>query len=190
VSASSYHHRGESGHICRVVRAALLVFAALALAACYASNRLLLDPDAAVHPVEDGTYVRDGDDSDRFRLTLDPDGWYRVEQFNPNGTIGQTKRLLVNEQDFDGRDGYLIGEEAGDGGYTYSVAFLDHGRVFMATPDCADPLDRDDAVDHGGEPQDDEAMTHNCLFRTRDALVAALSAFAGHADFGSPYQRH
>jgi hypothetical protein len=34
------------------------------------------------------------------------------------------------------------------------------------------------------------AMTHNCLLRFRDALVAALSAFAGHAVYGEPYQRH
>jgi hypothetical protein len=171
-------------------RLLLIALAAVALAACYASNRLLLDPDAAAHPVDDGIYVRDGDPTDRFRLTLEPDGWYDVEQFDPNGAIGETKRILVNEQDFDGRDGYLIAEEAGDGGYTYAMAFLDHGRVFLATPDCADPLDRDDAVDHEGEVQDDEAMTHNCLFQNRSALVAALSQFAGHADFGAPYQRH
>ena len=66
------------------------------------------------------------------------------------------------------------------------VAFVEDGRVYLATPDCADSADRDDAVDHGGEPQDDEAMTHNCLFQTGTPLVAALSAFAGHAVFGDP----
>ncbi|HKT52987.1 MAG TPA: hypothetical protein VJP88_00935 [Caulobacteraceae bacterium] len=172
-----------------MVRAVLLAIAAFALTACYASNRLLLDPDAAVHPIEEGTYVRDGDDTDRFRLTLAPDGWYEVEPFNANGTLGATQRLLVNEQDFDGREGYLLAEPAADGGYLYAIAFLDHGRVFLATPDCSDPLDRDDAVDHGGQP-DDEAMTHNCLFQSRSALAAALSQFAGHADFGGAYQRH
>ena len=33
-------------------------------------------------------------------------------------------------------------------------------------------------------------MTHNCLFRSRDAALAALSGFAGHAVYGEPYQRH
>ena len=34
------------------------------------------------------------------------------------------------------------------------------------------------------------AMTHNRLFRSRDAALAALSGFAGHAVYGEPYQRH
>jgi hypothetical protein len=159
------------------------------LAACYASDSLLLDPDAAAHPIDDGAYVRDGDPTDRLRLTLRPDGWYDVEEFNANGTIGQTRQMLANEQDFDGRDGYILAEADGDGGYDYAVAFLDQGRVFLATPDCSDPLDREDAVDHGAEPEDDEAMIHNCLFKSRSALAAALSQFAGHADFGAPYRR-
>ncbi len=33
-------------------------------------------------------------------------------------------------------------------------------------------------------------MTHNCHFKNRDALFAALAGFAGHAGFGVPYQRH
>jgi hypothetical protein len=69
------------------------------------------------------------------------------------------------------------------------VARLDHGRVFLATPDCADPLDRNDAVDHGGQPEDDDPMTRICSFKTRDAVLAALAAFAGHASLGVPYFR-
>jgi hypothetical protein len=33
-------------------------------------------------------------------------------------------------------------------------------------------------------------MTHICHFKNRDALLGALSGFAGHAGFGAPYQRH
>ena len=168
---------------------AALTAIGVALSACYASNRLLLDQTAAAHPLDDGVYVRDGDDADRIRITLDPDGWYRVEKYNDNGTIGETHRVLANEVSLGGRDGYALAEETDDG-FVYAAAFVEGKRVYLATPDCADSLDRDDAVDHGGEAQDDEAMTHNCLFKNRDALVAALSAFAGHADFGAPYQRH
>jgi hypothetical protein len=168
---------------------AALTTVGLALTACYASNRLLLDATAAAHPLDDGVYVRDGDDADKIRITLAPDGWYRVEKYNDNGTIGETHRVLANEASLGGREGYALADETDDG-FDYSVAFVEDKRVYLATPDCSDSLDRDDAVDHGGEPQDDEAMTHNCLFKNRDALVAALSAFAGHADFGAPYQRH
>lgn len=168
---------------------AVLAAAGFALAGCYVSDRLLLDPSAAAHPLDDGTYVREGDDADKIRITLDPDGWYDVERYNDNGTIGETHRVLANEATIAGREGYALAEQTDDG-FDYAVAFVDNDRVYLATPDCSDSLDRDDAVDHGGEQQDDEAMTHNCLFRNRDALFAALSGFAGHADFGAPYQRH
>jgi hypothetical protein len=170
------------------VRVVILALAALVLSGCYTSTRLLLDASAAAHPLEDGVYVRGGDKPDKIRVTLDPDGWYRVETYNDNGTIGETHRVLANEAELGDRDGYALAQETDDG-YVYAAAFVEQGRVYLATPDCADPLDRDDAVDQGAEPQDDEAMTHNCFFKTRDALIAALSAFAGHADFGAPYQR-
>lgn len=168
---------------------AVLAAASVSLSGCYVSDRLLLDPSAAVHPLDDGTYVREGDDADKIRITLDPDGWYDIERYNDNGTIGETRRVLANEGTFAGREGYALAEQT-DEGFDYAVAFVDNDRVYLATPDCSDSLDRDDAVDHGGEQQDDEAMTHNCLFKNRDALFGALSGFAGHADFGAPYQRH
>ncbi|HUO13316.1 MAG TPA: hypothetical protein VMU37_11225, partial [Caulobacteraceae bacterium] len=87
-----------------------------------------------------------------------------------------------------GRQGFAVAEQTDDG-YEYGVAIVDHGRVFLATPDCSDPLDRSDAVDHGGEAEDDDPMTHICSFKSRDALVAALAAYAGHASFGVPYFR-
>jgi hypothetical protein len=69
------------------------------------------------------------------------------------------------------------------------VAYLERERVYLATPDCTDPLDRNAAVDHGGFPVDDDDMAHNCFFKNRGALLSALTAFAGQAGFGSPYQR-
>ena len=165
-----------------------VVLAALVLEGCYGSPRLLLDPDEAVHPIADGVYQRQGE-ADRYRISLGSDGWYEIEPVEADGMIGQSHHVLLNRVALaDGGEEFAVAEQA-DEGYRYAVVRLDHGRVFLATPDCADPLDRNDAVDHGGQPEDDDPMTRICSFKTRDALVAALAAFAGHANFGVPYFR-
>jgi hypothetical protein len=177
----------------RLLALAALACASLFLSGCYVSDGLLLNPDAAAHPLDDGVYQRPGGgDDDKMQVSLRPDGWYDVSSFNPNGTIGESHRVLLNEEDdLGGRRGFVAAQEVEDGGYEYAVVFVEaNGRVFMATPDCDDPADLADAVDHDGEAQDNEGMTHTCLFRSRAALVAALSAFAGHAVYGEPYQRH
>jgi hypothetical protein len=164
----------------------LLLFAAVALSACYASNRLLLDPDAAAHPLDDGVYERSDAEHQRIRLSRTPDGWYSVEDVNANGTIGQTRRALFNDMPLGGLKAYAVAEETADG-WIYGVVVQANERVYLATPDCADPLDASVAVDHGGVQADDDAMTHNCLFKDPGALIAALSAYAGQAEFGAPY---
>jgi hypothetical protein len=169
------------------LRGAVLL-AALALAACYASPRLLLDPDAAAHPLADGIYGRAGE-AIRYRVSLGSDGWYRIEPVEAGGLIGESHRVLLNNITLEGgREAFAVAEQTDDG-YRYGVALRDHERVFLATPDCADPLDLHDAVDHGGQPEDDDSMTRFCSFKSRDALVAALAAYAGHAAFGVPYFR-
>lgn len=171
-----------------LILSALLGLAAVALGACYVSNLLLLNPDEAAHPLADGVYARQGDPSDRWRVTLDMDGWYEVEQFNPDGAAGETRRVIFNTLADEAPNTYAVAEET-DQGYTYAVVLVRDERVYLATPDCSDPLDRSLAVDHGGLQEDDDAMTHNCTFRTRDAVLSALAAFAGQADFGAPYLR-
>jgi hypothetical protein len=167
----------------------LIAVLSLALSACYASDALLLNPSEPAHPIEEGTYARAGADQDQVRVNLDPDGWYRIEQIQAGGLIGESHRVLLNPLTLDGgREGFAAVQE-GDDGYDYAVGFVDHGRVYLATPDCVDPLDRADAVDHGGFADDDDPMTHKCLFRNRPALLSALAVFAGHAEFGAPYQK-
>jgi hypothetical protein len=167
--------------------AVILAAISLGMSACYASGVLLLNPSEPAHPIEEGTYVREG--ADALRINLDPDGWYRVEQVQAGGLIGESHRVLLNTIPLDGgREGFAAAEESDDG-WDYGVGYVDHGRVYLATPDCVDPLDRSDAVDHGGFADDDDPMTHNCQFRSRGALISALAAFAGHADFGLPYQK-
>ena len=157
-----------------------------ALAACYASRGLLLDADEAAHPLENGVYAQVG--GDRWRVGLDLDGWYRLEQVYANGTIGETHRVLFNELPMDGLKAYALAEQTDDG-FAYAVAVKRGDQVFLATPDCADPLDKDVAQDHGGVAQTDDSMSHNCLFRRRGELLSALAAYANQADFGAPYQR-
>jgi hypothetical protein len=164
------------------------LFATVVLSACYGSPKLLLDPDEAAHPIADGVYQRQGE-AERYQVSVGSDGWYQVEEIEAGGLIGQSHRVLLNEVTLDGgREAFAVAEQA-DEGYEYAVALVDHGRVFLATPDCADPLDRNDAVDHDGQPEDDNPMTRICSFKTRGALVAALAAFAGHANLGVPYFR-
>ena len=168
----------------------LIALCGLLLTACYASDGPLLDADAAAQPLVDGVYVRDGDPDDRYRISLQSDGWYRVEQFNPNGTIGESRKVLFNAVDpVDGRPAYALAIQTDDG-FIYASLFVDDGRVYLATPDCGDPLERDLAVDQGASPGDDDDMTRNCTFHSRGALLSALAMFAGQADFGRPYQRH
>ena len=62
----------------RPVALVALVLAAALLGGCYVSGDLLLDPSAAVHPLADGIYGRQGDPGDRFKLSLETDGWYAV----------------------------------------------------------------------------------------------------------------
>jgi hypothetical protein len=169
--------------------ALLLALAALSLAACYASPILLLDPSEAAHPLEDGVYQRDDGEGARFRVSLGSDGWYSIEQVEVGGLIGESHRVLLNAITLDGgREAFALAQQTDDG-FDYAIAYLDHGRVYLATPDCVDPLDRNDAVDHGGQAEDDDPMTHKCSFKTRGALVAALASYAGHASFGAPYIR-
>jgi hypothetical protein len=172
---------------------AALLLTGLGLAGCYASPGLLLDPTEAVQPLAEGDYIQDGGPGEaggRFRLIQTADGWYEVETLYADGTIGETHRALVNLIATSGGGSFAIAEAQGDGGYAYAVARLVGGRVQLATPDCADPADRDLAVDHGGGEDDDGSMTPNCSFHNRVALLAALAAFAGQADFGRPYIRH
>ena len=166
----------------------VVAFVAILLSGCYASNTLLLDGDAATQPLADGVYRRDGDPADAWRVSAAPDGWYAVERFNANGTVGETRRAVFNPLgSIGGHPAYAIAVETDDG-FAYAAALVDAGRVFLAAPDCGDPLDRDLAEDHGGAPGDDEASS-TCSFHNRGALLAALGAYAGQADFGRPYQR-
>jgi len=166
----------------RPVALVALVLAAALLGGCYVSGDLLLDPSAAVHPLADGIYGRQGDPGDRFKLSLEPDGWYAVERVDPSGVLGQTERVLVNPSG----DGFALADETPDG-FRYAFARVAGQRLYLAAPDCADPLDRDDAEDQDALSDDDAPGA--CRFKSRAALSAALTAFAAHADFGAPFVR-
>ena len=178
-----------SPRLFRFAALAALLLTGLGLTGCYGSSGLLLDPDEAVQPLAEGTYIQEGG-GDRLRLIQTADGWYEVETMFADGTIGETHRALVNLIATPSGGAFAIAEQRGDGGYAYAVARVEGGRVQLATPDCADPADRDLAVDHGVAEEDDGPMTPTCSFHNRVALMSALAAFAGQADFGRPYIRH
>ncbi len=96
-----------------------LALAALMLAGCYISNRLLLDPEAAAHPLDDGVYAR-ADGSDRWRVSRALDGWYAVEHYNMNGTIGETRRVLFNDLPLGALSAFAVAEQT-DEGFVYAV---------------------------------------------------------------------
>jgi hypothetical protein len=167
-----------------------VVGAALLLGGCYVSGDLLLDGDQAAHPLAEGTYVRDGDPAEAWRVILEADGWYDLERVYPNGTLGETQRLMLAPAgQAAGRAVYDAAVETDDG-YAYGAIEVEGPRVFMAAPDCGDPLERNLAVDQGADASEDGSMTRACSFHGRSALLAALSAFAGQADFGRPFLRH
>lgn len=171
-------------------RLALALSALMPLCACYGSDGLLLDADAAVHPLEDGVYARAGDAQDALRISAAPDGWYRVEQVGANGLLGETHKVLVTPLPLeDGTDGFALAEETDDG-FVYAVGrSAQGGGFYLAEPDCADPLDRGEATENGGAYDDDDPMNHRCVFTDHKSLLAALVAYASAADFGEPYAR-
>ena len=167
------------------ILSALLACVAVALAGCYASTRLLLDADAPAHPLDDGLYQRAGGDDARLRITVRPDGWYDVEQVDANGVIGQTHRVLLNPLPLGALKAFAAAEETDDG-FIYGVVLVQGERVFLATPDCADPLDASLAVDHGGQPDDDDDMTHDCRFRDPGALAVGADGLCGSSRLRRP----
>lgn len=168
----------------RLIVLAGMALVAAPLAACYVSDDPLLNADEAVHPLADGVYGRQGDPRDRLRLTQEPDGWYSVERLDPSGILGETHRVLAVPS-----EAGLILAEADAPSFTYGIARVQGGRLYVAAPDCADPLDRGDAQDQGASGDDDNDFGHFCRFRSSQALERALASFAGHADFGAPYIR-
>ena len=169
-------------HFHRLAAVGLAVAAGL-LQGCYLSDRLLVDPADAVHPLADGVYARQGDSQDRFRLTLQPDGRYAVERVAADGALEETHTVLVTPQG----DGYLLAE-ARDDGFAYALARVQGADLYLAAPDCADPLDRNAAEDQGADLDLPDAAGA-CGFDSAAALDAALETFEGHADFGQPYRR-
>ncbi len=158
-----------------------LLLAAPLLAGCFVSGALLADEDQAIHPLADGVYARAGG-GDRFRLTLEPDGWYAIERLSPDGLIGETHRVLVTPE-----GGDLLLTEARDDGYAYAAARLHGDDLYLAAPDCADPFDRGLAADQNASGDEDEPGL--CRFADRVGLDAAMQAFLGSADFGAPFHK-
>ena len=169
--------------------AALAVVAGLALAGCYISSGLLLDPGAALQPIPGGDYV--SSDGSVRRLTASPDGWYAQRMRQPGGAWGPSGRLLANRLGrVAGRDVYVVAQYGRDiPGYVYAVVAVQGGGFALAAPDCSKPADIAIARTWGGRSETLKDLDKICSFSSRRSLMGALREFAARADFEPPYRR-
>src|SRR5205823_3902876 len=87
-------HGGED----RMKTALLVLAAALALAGCYVSKTLLLEPRQAVQPLAVGTFSDPKDPGVLLDISLEPDGWYRFYAIGDN-TVGRVLFTPLKGQD-------------------------------------------------------------------------------------------
>lgn len=169
--------------------AALAVVAGLALAGCYISSGLLLDPGSALQPIPGGDYV--SSDGSVRRLTVLPDGWYAQRMRQPGGAWGPSGKLLANRLGkIGGRDVYVVAQYARDiPGYVYAVVAVRGDGFALAAPDCSKPAVTALARTWGGRPETLKDLDKICSFSSGRSLFGALREFAARAEFEAPYRR-
>ena len=155
----------------RRLRAGLAAAAALALAGCYESDKLLLDASQAATPLATGRQQASGGSSESVEISLGTDRWYRV------GGGGTTGRLLFTPLDpgsaapryafaFEQRRGFL-----------YGVAERRDGKLWLDLPFCDLGPAREIAIRHGVGAPEKKAMAPVCSFSDAKALAAALTDY-------------
>jgi len=148
------------------------------LSGCYESQDLLLDKDAALQPLRAGVHTLIAEDGTvtRLSLSLDPDGWYEVQEIKDGGGDGPHK-VLVNALDEDGtRSLYAYATYDGhESAYVYGVIAVNaDGGVERKASDCRRAADAKIAADSGAD-----RLTDSCQFNRNDkALLNALKALA------------
>src|SRR5262249_22726546 len=85
-------------------RLVLLAICGGLLSGCYESQDLLLDRDAARQPLAAGEHRLIGEDGTvtQLRFSLQPDGWYEVQEITADGAEDAHK-ILVNDLDKDAK---------------------------------------------------------------------------------------
>jgi hypothetical protein len=161
----------------RLILAACLALAAAALAACYQSDRLLLDPDRAVTPLALGrqTAVDDGGQPAPVVITLGADHWYAIQQIDKADAPIRLMFVPLSG----GPDGewfaFALGQK---GGFLYGVGEKRDGAVFLDLPFCDLGVARDIAIANGVKVEAKGAMSPVCRFERADDLAGALADYA------------
>ena len=156
-------------------RIATLALACLVLAACFKSERLLLERAKAAHPVPEGAWTAsDTGEGDVFTLTANGDHYLRVEG---------DKRFDVVITPLRGRANSYIAAESGEGctgadatpecNWEYAIVVVEADSWKQMAPDCKEPwpgMERDVAK------REDDGET--CWFDQPAGLEHALLAAA------------
>ena len=168
----------------RPLLAVLFAATTLALAGCYTSEKLLLDPSQAATPLALGHQIAistgDGDKPEPVDIRLGADRWYVVRD------DGKDQRLLFTPMAgaAPGDQRYAFASGEGDsGGFLYGVATRRQGVVYFDLPSCDQVAAREAAAAHGvAPPVGKAAMSPVCTFTDAGSLMGALKDYADHAD--------
>ncbi|OYX31610.1 MAG: hypothetical protein B7Y99_09780 [Caulobacterales bacterium 32-69-10] len=163
----------------KALAAGLICAAALALAGCYESKALLLDPKQAVAPLAVGTQTL-ADEGERpydVEISLGPDRWYTI---NTRDGRGRADRFLFTPLP-GGLDGEFAFAVGGRGAWLYGVAERRDGRIYLDVPFCDLGPARDAALAHGVKIDPKRAMAPSCTFTRGADLTGALADYARRA---------
>jgi hypothetical protein len=161
----------------RLHLAALAAVTVLALAGCYESKALLLDPGQAAAPLATGsqTLADEGDRPQSVQISLGPDRWYRVR----SAQDGDKESRVLFTPLADAPAGRWFAFAYGDqGAYVYGVAEQREGRVYLDLPFCDLGPTRDIAIAHGVRMASKGAMSPACTFEKATDLAGALADYA------------
>jgi hypothetical protein len=152
--------------------ALLLLLAAFALAGCYVSKTLLLDPKQAVQPLAVGTFSDPKEKGVAMDISLAPDGWYRFYEIGDN-TVG---RMMFTPLPGQERILAMAYAEKKDG-YLYGLAYKgDDGMVYVGATSCSNDAAKRAAMAHHAVISTDSSPS--CEFKTRADLLGALADYA------------
>jgi hypothetical protein len=156
-------------------RIATLVLACLVLAACFKSERLLLERAKAVHPMPEGAWTAsDTGEGDVFTLTTKDDHYLRVEG---------DKRFDVVLVPLRGRANTFAAAESGEGctgadatpecNWEYAIVVVEGDSWRQLAPNCKEPWD---GMERDVAKREDDGET--CWFDDPAGLEHALLAAA------------
>lgn len=158
------------------IRALIFAAACLALAGCWRSQTVLLNPAEGVRAIPDGAYAKVGGDPEKDRIVWKGGGWYELQDegsisiftLTPLGEIGGRPAFAAAMAD----DGCQSGEAA-DCEWDYGVVFIEKDAILVSAPDCKDSSIL--ARRFGATPTPDDSA---CGFTSGTQLKAALAEYA------------